>query len=225
VIDESISDPVWDQVADRYDGRFTRHIDLAEDRVLYGWLAPYLNGACVADLGCGTAALLDHCDPVYYMGVDASQKMLDVAAAKHPTSAFLCSRADEPLDHMTFDTVVSLWAFPYFDCQLAALLNMFNLLRPGGRVFVMGWTRRYRERASHIADASLIKPTTARGLTNAMSVLGFEDVKVRGFRYLLDPPGLDRLSPAALASAFRASSKLLPASWAFTHIVEGVKPC
>jgi ubiquinone/menaquinone biosynthesis C-methylase UbiE len=90
----------------------------------------------VADIACGTGVLADrierelHPDEVY--GVDMSEGMLAQAQARSSKVQWLRGPAEQlPFGDGTLDTVVTTWAFHFFD-QPAALREFHRALGAGG---------------------------------------------------------------------------------------------
>ena len=170
----------YDEAAATYDSRYTRNTDLAEDRVLYGWLRPVVDGRRVLDVGCGTGNLLRHCQPADYVGVDASPKMLERADARarslgyeYPLSdprrsvgcVWVAENAKLPISRSAdfydmdardgmppglYDTVVSLWALPHMDPLDKTVELMAAVVKPGGWLIVQGFAERYVKRPNYI---------------------------------------------------------------------------
>jgi ubiquinone/menaquinone biosynthesis C-methylase UbiE len=104
----------------------------------------------VLDVGCGTGSLTrkiaNALDPEAggsVDGVDAAERMLDVARRKAPAGMpvrFIASVAEDLpyLDH-AFDRAVSTFFFHHveFDLKVRALTEMWRTLRPGGSAIVV----------------------------------------------------------------------------------------
>lgn len=99
-------------------------------------------GQRVLDVACGTGALTvavaDRVlpDGAAY-GLDANPEMLAVARRKHGAIHWYEGRAESlPFEDTTFDAVVSQFGLMFFDDRIAALREMWRVLRPGGRLAV-----------------------------------------------------------------------------------------
>lgn len=80
----------YDSIAHCYDDLFNERIDIAENRAIAAMLTPYLYDKTILDIGCGTGLLLDmfSLKPDKYIGIDPSEKMLDIAREKHAPFLF-----------------------------------------------------------------------------------------------------------------------------------------
>jgi len=99
-------------------------------------------GQRVLDVACGTGALTvavaDRVLPAgAAFGLDANPQMLAVARRKHAAIEWHEGRAESlPFNDATFDAVVSQFGLMFFDDRIAALREMWRVLRPGGRLAV-----------------------------------------------------------------------------------------
>jgi SAM-dependent methyltransferase len=196
---------LYDQKAEEYDDHFRRPIDIAEDRVLYGWVRPYVDGRDVLDVGCGTGALLDHTAPRTWIGVDISQRMLQRAdsRAQHVRQYGTFAAVREPMDWSAipshslfqmnfeekFDTVVCLWAFSYMPNPGQAMANISKSLRPGGTAIIHAYDARYPEREHYVlngASRQTVTPWTAADLCALARAVKLDPFDIRGFRFCAD---------------------------------------
>jgi ubiquinone/menaquinone biosynthesis C-methylase UbiE len=139
----------YDALAARYDRRWERYTRESLD--LFRPLLAGGDAGRVLDLGCGTGAML----PLLgawgagvrrYTGVDLSPEMLRVAAGKAASAAFsagfVAASADAlPFREAAFDTVVSASSLHYWARPEAALGEARRVLRPGGRLLLVDWSR------------------------------------------------------------------------------------
>lgn len=143
----------WDRIAQTYDALYTTSWSFRENAELANWLYDAFSDASFTnfiDIGCGTGLgfdLLKAIKPTFgYLGVDASQPMLDRFQAKNPNvidtsrHRLLCADANSILLSVPpggFDAVLMLNGVasylrsPQYPIRLAA-----TLLRPGGRAFL-----------------------------------------------------------------------------------------
>jgi len=105
----------------------------------------------VLDLACGTANLLPRLAEWgarvgHYTGVDVSSEMLRAAGAKVsassiPAAVVVADAAALPFPGARFDTVVSASALHDFPAPEHALAEARRVLRPGGRLLLVDWSR------------------------------------------------------------------------------------
>jgi ubiquinone/menaquinone biosynthesis C-methylase UbiE len=103
----------------------------------------------ILDIACGTGELerilVNNYPNLNIIGVDISEKMLDVAKSKFPNSQqieFLKASANSlPFPDSSFDTIISASAFHYFNNPVNALQEMKRVLKPNGKVIIMDWCR------------------------------------------------------------------------------------
>lgn len=135
----------YTRLAPEYEDRWTRYVRRSTARTLrHLQLAP---GQALADLGCGTGALLGTVTTVpggggiRMIGLDVTPPMLAYARRRLPLSVPLVA-ADAgalPLGRATLDTVVSVSSFHYWPDPSGALGEIRRVLRPGGRLVVTDW--------------------------------------------------------------------------------------
>jgi ubiquinone/menaquinone biosynthesis C-methylase UbiE len=127
--------------ADVYDEQFVP--------ALFGHWGPVLRDAAdvaagqqVLDVACGTGALTVAVAGRVLPGgaahgLDANPQMLAVAPRKQAAIVWHEGRAESlPFNDATFDAVVSQFGLMFFDDRIAALREMWRVLRPGGRLAV-----------------------------------------------------------------------------------------
>jgi 2-polyprenyl-3-methyl-5-hydroxy-6-metoxy-1,4-benzoquinol methylase len=123
----------YDQIADKYDSFFSDYKSNIENEAIFARLE-YDSGS-VLDIGCGTGLLLDYFSPRRYMGIDPSQKMLDILVRKHPGKKIINTRFEDFYDGQ-YDLIVSLFGSAnYIDPD--AIDRIPRFLKRGGRYFVM----------------------------------------------------------------------------------------
>lgn len=119
-------------------------------------------GSAVVDVGCGDGALLPHLTragaaPSSYLGVDISARMVELAAAAHPSATFVCADFLTLKPTATFDCVLLNGASQFFadQAQLAAAAAAW--VRPGGLIVFS-----HAQGAAFVADEHRGNPAVAR---------------------------------------------------------------
>src|SRR3954470_20576954 len=139
----------YDRLAGDYDRRWATYN--ARSLAL---LRPYVSGkslGSVLDVACGTANLLPRLAEWAgsirrYTGVDVSREMLraarpKLAATSIPATLEAADAAALPFSAARFDTVVSASALHDFPEPERALGEARRVLRPGGRLLLLDWSR------------------------------------------------------------------------------------
>jgi 2-polyprenyl-3-methyl-5-hydroxy-6-metoxy-1,4-benzoquinol methylase len=139
-------EPYFDELADLYE-RFTSVRDAATSPIR-SWLVEHLvPGKRAIDIGCGGGnnclMLADRYDDV--VGVDISQRMLDIAATK-PSRVpvrYECRGALDlsPDTDGTFDLVMSVNAVFHIGPADTVLKRLRELVAPGGRLLIIDVTQ------------------------------------------------------------------------------------
>ena len=136
----------YDSVVDEFD-RFTQLLTSPLARRIVALARP-VSGERILDVGTGTGIVaLDAATRAgkggRVVGIDLSEAMLKTAAVKAERAGlaglveFRKMDAEAlSLEDSSFDVVVSLFALLHFPNPLAALKEMFRVLRPGGRLVV-----------------------------------------------------------------------------------------
>ncbi|MFI9386591.1 class I SAM-dependent methyltransferase [Kutzneria sp. NPDC052558] len=142
----SATEPYFDDLAELYE-RFTQVRDAATSPVR-SWLTAQLPaGTRAIDVGCGggnnCGLLAERYDEV--VGVDISQKMLDIAATKPSRSPvrYECRSATDlsPARDGRFDLVMSVNAVFHMGPADVVLPILRDLVAPGGRLVIIDVTR------------------------------------------------------------------------------------
>ncbi len=140
----------YDRLAEIYDRRWNSYVSNT-----LNFLLNYLRETSqlagnenVLDIACGTGELERMILNVYpnlkIVGVDISEKMLDMAQLKLPQLEFVKASASSlPFPDYNFDIVVIVSAFHYFENPVEVLEEIRRILKPKGRLIVMDWCRDY----------------------------------------------------------------------------------
>ena len=174
-------------------------------------LDPGLRGGAprkVLDVGCGTGnATLEAArrwPGATLVGLDGSRGMLEVAGrlasrldpeVSRRISFVLADAAALPLEDRFVDLVTCAYVLQQIPDRRAALREMFRVLRPGGTVAIVGWTREKIPFAAEVeleaalAECGIVRPVrrhssaghfaSDRAAANEVRKAGFERVSSR----------------------------------------------
>src|SRR5262245_7481057 len=155
----------------------------------------------VADLGCGTGALLQLLAPhvTRVVGIDASEEMLGAARARleHVTNVDLRHGTLEslPIDDRSVDAATMMLVLHHTAAPAAAMVEAARILRPGGRLLIVDMAphdrEEYRQQMGHVwlgfSDDQIKRLLTQSGFTSP--------------RIEALPPGDDTKGPALFAAS------------------------
>lgn len=132
----------YEEIADSFSSTRTNHswpelVKLAEE---------IKEGETVLDVGCGNGRLLEILSEkkVKYLGVDQSAELLALARGRFPAAKFILGNILElsQLPEINFDQVFCvavLHHLPGADLRLAALRQLKNKVKDGGRLILTVW--------------------------------------------------------------------------------------
>lgn len=193
----------FDEQAADYMDVFYASSDILRRRNLVATAVAAEPGQRLLDVGCGPgfyvaemAAVVG--DAGHVTGVDPSPDMLAAASrrnAGHTNVTLVEGQAiDLPVDSGVFDTAYSVQVLEYVPDTAAALLELYRVLRPGGRLVIwdvdwdtVSWHSDDPERMRRVLEAwddHLAHPALPRVLVPAMAQTGFEDVRVEGHPFV-----------------------------------------
>lgn len=104
-------------------------------------------GDKVLDLGCGNGRMAEIFtdSKIEYLGIDNSEELIKIAAERFKDQAWAKFEAGDVLDDLPkgeFDLVLLiavLHHLPTKELRLKVLENIFNSLKPGGRLVMLNW--------------------------------------------------------------------------------------
>lgn len=143
--------------------------------------------ATILDVGCGTGEferlLLKQYLPTRLVGVDISEKMLEVARQKMAAEPVVSIQRAEartlPFERDEFDCVVTASAFHYFDDPATTLEEMRRVVKPDGHLLLLDWCRDYfpcrvYDRVLHLFDPAYTQCYTVHEMERLLADAGFE---------------------------------------------------
>lgn len=134
-------DEYYDKVSNIYDSLYCDETSLKENNIVQNTLRNNINKYDrILDLGCGTGLFLEIHYNYNYIGIDCSEKMIEVAKQKYPFNVFIRSNIDEGIhysDNM-FDAVVSLFSSASHFTNLKYIASEIKrLLKNNGYIYIM----------------------------------------------------------------------------------------
>jgi SAM-dependent methyltransferase len=151
---------LYDKVADNYDRFYGDAECQVENDVIKNFLQANLQEGMVIDIGCGTGLMADMglTQPRAYVGIDPSEKMLEVFKQKHP-SYYACLDHTTCENHMAervlapTDNVVSLFGSISYVEQPKLHLLAKQIKKSGCKYFLMFLRSGYHSRV--LQDAGI----------------------------------------------------------------------
>lgn len=183
----------YDRLSSFYDQRWPSYIQTSLQRLVR---AVRLEGSeKILNIACGTGALeallVKRYKNLSITGVDISEGMLAVARSKlkmYPQVFF--TRADAvtlPFGDETFDLAVCASALHYFEDPLALMKEIKRVVKKGGSVVMMDWSRDYlvcrlRDLAHRIRDPAHRRCYSQKELRHLFEVSNFRVTFEQKFR-------------------------------------------
>jgi SAM-dependent methyltransferase len=223
----------YDDIADAYvTFKYNRPIDKAEDYVVTA-IVNQLSASdkTIIDVGCGAGRILDHIyiQPDSYTGLDSSFRMIEHAKRAHPKHRFVLADiqdAGQLRKLGKYDVAISLFgALSYCPETPVAIVNIYNMLKNGGRFFAMLYSQKYQKRTSYIrlrqGKPAKHYETCAAHIESVCKRVGFVDVRMFGLSPHCDG---SKDNFKLLAEKLMLSAMLDPADAGWFLCVSGEKP-
>lgn len=180
----------YDTIAEKYDDEYHYNLALAENQFITDLIKKEnIHEGNVLDLGCGTGLFLDYIpkDKSQYYGIDISSNMLNKMKEKHPGANAVKMNITDIVKNFrmnSFDSVISLFgSLAYIEDTGEAIDGIYNLLKPGGKFFLMVPTEKYITRRNFIGNKfnSDIKLSTYTSDCAKKYFSKFSQTKIKGF--------------------------------------------
>jgi ubiquinone/menaquinone biosynthesis C-methylase UbiE len=101
-------------------------------------------GASILEVGVGTGDLLAALEPARGVGIDVSERMVEVARERHPELELHAAAGEEFLVDETFDYVVLSDLVPFADDLLAIFKNVRRMSHPHTRIVIHSYSQLWR---------------------------------------------------------------------------------
>jgi 2-polyprenyl-3-methyl-5-hydroxy-6-metoxy-1,4-benzoquinol methylase len=139
------------------EGRWRR-----QNRAYHDWIArlhrfQIPSGARVLEIGCGSGGLLASLEPSVGVGIDVSERMVELARSRHPDLRFEHVAGERLELGETFDYIVLSDVLPFVHDLVALFDRIAEHSHPGTRVVIHSYSRLWRP-AIRLAEALGQKP-------------------------------------------------------------------
>jgi ubiquinone/menaquinone biosynthesis C-methylase UbiE len=141
-----INEKKWDKWAKTIDGKSLRNNYLRSAQLAVISLLDLKENVNMLDIGCGSGWALDQVsklvnDKGTFFGVDLSAKMIERALdnfKRRENFHFIIANAEEiPFEGNYFDVIICTNSFHHYLHPDKALKEMYRLLKPGGKVYIL----------------------------------------------------------------------------------------
>jgi len=135
----------------------------------------------VLELRCQTGDLLAAVEPSYGVGIEISQKLVEIAQANYPNLRFVCADPEDLRLNETFDYIIVSHIFDTVDI-LAALKQVRAHSNPRTRILVINYNQLWEPVLELASKIGLRSPSIEPNWVSDSDVHGFLDLS--GFRPL-----------------------------------------
>ena len=96
---------IYNRIAENYDSFYKTPLHFVEEEIIAQFMPDFDNNTKILDVGCGTANMITvgQIKAHQYLGVDISQKMIDIAKVKYPDYSFQKTDGVESIGDGEFD--------------------------------------------------------------------------------------------------------------------------
>ena len=223
----------YDDLAETYDSHYQDGTFLAENRMIMDQLRKMAAGRSIVDIGCGTGLVLEYLDiaPEHYVGIDVSDKMLEVARRKFPDHRFVKDTFEGTrwgdLEYLKRPyLVVSLFGSPSYFVHASEIGRKLAKLPKRSAFFFMFYSHRNLGKPDYIANSEGRSISrfiySASELGYSFGQYGFQSLSVEPFScFLAGRSNLSERAARAILIAERMVSPILK-DRGFFQIVKGI---
>lgn len=182
----AVNEAKWDKWADTIDGKGWKYEYLRKAQDSVTALLEMKEDTRLLDIGCGNGWALKltagkNNDRGIYYGIDLSEKMIEKARENFEAREnfhFLKANSESiPLEDNFFDYIICTNSFHHYLHPEKALQEMFRLLRPGGKTFILdptadGGMMKMIDKFLKLTDRAHVKTYSTREFEKMMSNAG-----------------------------------------------------
>ncbi len=179
----------FSQIANEYDSFYEtplgRDVDEVEKRMVREMIQS-LPRKLSLEIGCGTGHWTEFFTSLGFpiVGIDISEKMIEIARSKHIPEAIFLVKDVEEMDFRdeSFDNIFAITALEFVDNLDRAISQIYRVLRPGGYMLVgaLNASSPYIQGKMEKSSSSIAysRPFTPETLRNLLQVFGQPQIKV-----------------------------------------------